>query len=290
MKFKDYFSTLKEQGKINNEAYNKFLESVPDADMPDDVFKVLDTTFLTSERALNHKDVAGKIRAEVLDVVDKDIKKMLTLLPAEKVLDIERESNTYKKLEMVREAIPEALAKAAKAPNDEEAKKKLNEAQTAVQELTEKFNRLNLEKEETKKALQADYEGKIKGFQINSELEKMSNSYTLADAHKETRGILTKALLGEIKAKNKLDLVEINGEAVIQVLDDHGKPRFENDGNTPVTIKSLLDTHFKPLLKVSNADDSNGQQRQQESNKQQSFKVQDGKTAPRQGANVSVTV
>jgi len=289
MKYKAYFTKLMEQGKISNEQYTKFLETVPDAELPDDVFGILDTTFMTSERALSHKDVAGKIRAEVLDVVDKDIKKMLTLLPAEKVLDIERESNTYKKLEMVREAIPEALSKAAKAPNDEEAKKKLNDAQTTIQELTDKFNKLNLEKEETKKSLQGEYEGKIKGFRIDSELEKLSNSYTLADAHKETRGILTKALLGEVKSKNRLDLVEINGEAVIQVLDDHGKPRFENDGNTPVTIKSLLDSQFKPLIKVSNSDQESDSSRQQAAKPQQSFQIQDGKQAPRKGANVSVT-
>lgn len=289
MKYKDYFSKLMEQGKINNEEYKKFLETVPDAELPDAVFTLLDTTFMTSERALTHKDVSGKLRAELLDPIDRDIKKMLALLPAEKVLDIERESNTYKKLEMVREAIPAAMAKAQKAPNDEEAKKKLEQAQATIQELTEKFTNVeNSHKTELQK-IREQAANENKNFRLDTHLEKLANSYTLADAHKETRGILTKALLGEIKTKHKLDLVENNGDASILVLGDDGKPRYENDGNTPVTIKSLLDTAFKPLLKVSGAEGSESQQ-QQAAPQKQTFKVENGKQAPRQGANVSVQV
>lgn len=286
MKYKDYFLKLKEQGEINNEAFIKFLDTVPDGELPDEVFQVLDTTFMTSKRALTHKDVSGKIKAEVLDVVDKDIAKALKYLPAEKVLEIERETNTFKKLELVREAIPVAISKASKAPNDEEAKKKLQESQTVIQELTQKFETLNSETANKIKEVESAAEMRVKNFRIDSELEKLSNSYTLADAHKETRGIITKALLGEIKAKNKLDLVEKNGEAQIVVYDDHGAPRFENDGNTPVTIKSLLDNSFKPLLKVSNNEQVDNQQKPQGQQKQ--FKVEAGKPAPRQGANVSV--
>lgn len=287
MKYKDYFLKLKETGKINNEDYTKFLDTVPDGEIPDAVFTVLDTTFLTTERALTHKEVHGKIMSQVLDPIDRDIKKMLTLLPAEKILDIERETNTYKRLEMIREAIPAVMAKAQKAPNDEEAKKKLEQAQSTIQELTDKFSTLEGNHKSELQKIREAASLENKNFRLDTHLEKMANSYTLADAHKETRGILTKALLNEIKSKNKLDLVETNGEASILVLGDDGKPRYENDGNTPVTIKSVLDTHFKPLLKVNGADGSDSQSQQSQQQKQ-TFKVDDGKVAPRQGANVSV--
>lgn len=294
MKYKDYFTKLKEQGKINNEDYGKFLDTVPDAELPDPIFSILDSTFLTTERALSHKDVAGKIKGEVLDVIDNDIKAMLKLLPAEKVLDIEREQNTFKKLAMVRDSIPLAIAKASKAPNDEEAKKKLEESQRALQELTDKFTKLNEDTAARDKTLQADYEAKIKGYRLDTELEKMANTYIFADAYTETRGTLTKAMLNEIRATNKLDLIEKDGAIQIPVLDEHGAPRFENNGNTPVTIKSLLDGKFKPFLKVNNAGDggdasANGQQSQQFQGKK-SFTVNDGKNTPRQGANVSVAM
>lgn len=292
MKYKDYFGKLAEQGKISNEEYKKFLDTVPDAELPDDIFKILDTTFMTSERAYTHKDVAGRMRAELLDPVDRDIKQMLSLLPAEKVIDIERETNTYKKLSMVREAIPAAIAKAQKAPNDEEAKKKLEAAQSTIQELTEKFTNLETSHKDAIQKIRDEAALENKNFRLDTHLEKMANSYTLADAHKETRGILTKALLNEIKSKNKLDLIEKNGEFSILVLGEDGKPRFENEGNTPVTINSLLDVAFKPLLKVSNGDGNEGQNQQQGQThqQQQSFKVDNGKPAPRQGANFTVQV
>jgi hypothetical protein len=286
MKYKDYFSKLKDQGKINNEDYAKFLETVPEGEMPDAIFTLLDQTYMTAERAASHKDVHTRLKAELLDPIDRDIKKIMALLPAEKVLDIERESSTYKKLEMVRDAIPAAIAKAQKAPNDEEAKKKLDQAQHTIQELTDKFaNQENSYKTELQK-IKEDAANENKNFRLNTHLEKLANSYTLADAHKETRDILTKALLSEIKAKNKLDLVETNGDASILVLGEDGKPRYENNGNTPVTIKSLLDSAFKPLLKVSGVDGDDVQQ--QQTTQQRTFKVDSGKPASRQGANVSV--
>lgn len=286
MKYKDYFSKLMEQGKISNEDYKKFLETVPDAELPDAIFTILDQTFLTPDRAATHQDVHRRLKSEFLDPIDRDLKKMMALLPAEKVLDIERETSTYKKFEMVRDAIPAAIEKAKKAPNDEEAKKQLDQAKATIQELTEKFTNLESGHKTELQKIREEAANENKMFRLDSHLEKLANSYTLADAHKETRGILTKALLNEIKSKNKLDLVETNGEATIQVFGDDGKPRFENNGNTPVTIKSLLDSAFKPLLKVSGGDGDEGQQQQR--TQQQTFKVDSGKPAPRQGANVSV--
>lgn len=291
MKGKEYFAKLKEQGKINKEEFDKFIDTIPEFEVPDPVFQIIDSSFLTVERALSHKDVAGKIKGEVLDVVDKDIASILKLLPAEKVLDIEREPNTFKKLALVRDSIPLAIQKASKAPSDEEAKKKLQESQAVIQELTEKFNKLNEETEATKKTLQSDFESKIKGYRLDSELEKLANTYTFADAYTETRSTLTKAMLDDIKAKNRLDLVEKDGAIHIPVLDEHGAPRFENNGNTPVTIKSLLDGKLKPFLKVSNAEGGdgqrvNGQQSQQPQGKK-SFVVNDGQPTARSGASVT---
>lgn len=287
MKSKDYFAKLKETGKIDKEEYTKFLETVPDFEVPDPVFQILDSTFLTTDRAITHEKVHGKIMSQVLDTVEKDISEMLKHLPADRVMDIEKEKNTYKRLQMVKESLPIAIQKASKAPNDEEAKKKLQESQATIQELTEKFSKLSEESETNKKTLHADYEGKIKNYRLDSELEKMANSYTFADGYKETRATITKALLGEIRQKHKLDLVETDGEPQIPVLDEHGRPRFENNGNTPVTIKSLLDGTFKPFLKVSNPDEQKDQQSQQHQ-ATKSFVVNgQQQTASRSGASVT---
>lgn len=291
MKSKDYFQKLKEQGKINKEDYDKFLETVPEFEIPDPVFQILDSSFLTVERALSHKDVTSKLRREIMDPVDQNIKAALKHLSAEDVLAIEREESTYQKMLLLNEAIPKAIQKASKAPNDEEAKKKLQESQTVIQELTAKFNKLNEDTVTREKALQKEYDGKIKGYRLNAELEKLANSYTFADVHKDSRPYITKAKLDEIRAAYNLDLVDTDGNPTIQIKDEHGAPLFENGGNTPVAIQSLLDGKFKPFLKVSNADEgNNGQQQAQQHQATKSFTVNNGQQAPRRGADVSVTI
>lgn len=290
MKLKEYFTKLKDLGKIENEDFNKFLETVPDGEMPDAVFPMIDSKFLTVERAMTHKDVVKNIKAGVLDVVDKDIKVIMKYLPADKVLDIEREENTFKKLEMVRDALPEAFTKASKAPNDEEAKKKLQEANEHLHSMTEKFTKLNESHKQEVDKVKEQSQVELKDYKLNSELEKKANSYTFADVFKDARPKLTKAILSEIKAKNKLDLIEKDGEYSIPVLDESGAPRFLNDGNTPVTINSLLDAELKPYLKVNNTD-SDGNNGQQQRKETKSFRVDDGKTgSTRTGANVTAVL
>jgi len=281
MKFKDYFNKLKEQGKIKNDAFDNFIENVPEGEMPDEIFPILDSTFLTTERALSHKDVAGKIKREVLDIVDNDLKQYYKLLPAETVLNLEKEENTFKKSAMLREALPAIIAGAAKAPNDEEAKKKIAEQIATIQELTDKFSKLDVSHKDALKGAQDQYEKQFKDYKLNSELEKLTNSYTFADAFRDTRSGLTKAILGEIKAKNKLDLIEKDGEYQISVFDENGSPRF--DGNTPITINSLLEPAIKPFLKVSNVE-------QPQQQKQQSFRVDQNDSGLRRGGNVQVAV
>lgn len=284
MKYKDYFSTLKTQGKISNEAFDKFLETVPEGEFPDDVFQVLESTFMTAERAYAHKDVAGKLRGEILDPLRNDIKEMLKHLPANIVMDVEKEESVYKKLAAINKGLPEAFQKAAKAPNDEEAKKKFQEIQAANQELLAKFEKVNSESEKYKKDLQSEFDGKIKSYKLDSELERRANSFTFAEAYKETRGPLTKAILNELKSKNKLELVEKEGEYDIQILDENGTPRFQ--GNTPVTINALLEEPFKPFLKMNNADGNSGSNREEV----KQYRVNDQKPGTRQGATVSVQV
>lgn len=286
MKLKDYFLKQKEAGKISNEAYDKFLETVPDGELPDDIFQVLDQTFLTPERAISHKDVAGRLKVQTLNPLDTEIKNMLKFLPAELVIEIERESNTYKKAEMVTAAIPQAIAKASKAPNDEEAKKKVQELQTANQDMITKFEKLNTERESERNKLKSDYDSQIKNFKLDVELQKRANSYTFAEAYGETRDTITKALLSEIKSKNKLDLIEKDGAFDISILDEHGSPRFENNGNTPVTIKSLLDAPFKPFLKVNNTE--NGKEKQAQKTQQYRVDSQNQQTTARRGASTEV--
>lgn len=282
MKYKDYFLKLKEQGKIKNEDYNKFIETVPEGEMPDTIFPILENTFLTIERASSDPGVKGKLKSELLDPIDNDLKTIMKSFPADKIIEIERETSTYRKMQLIKEMLPDVIAKASKAPNDEEAKKKLVDAQNAMHDLTEKFTKLNSDVEQERKTMKSDFDNKIKGFRLDTHLESLVNSYTFADSYKETRNTLTKAMLGEIKQKHKLDLVEKEGELDIHILGEDGAPRFE--GNTPVTITKLLDSTFKPFLKVNNSEEVKEQKRQET----QQYRIDNTQTQIRRGASTEV--
>lgn len=284
MKTKDFFKKLKEQGKINNADFDTFVETIPDFEIPDTVIPVFEDSFLTKERALTHKDVAGKLRRETLDPIDNDIKELMKYLPAEVVLDIEKEESTYKKLAAIKKGVPEAIQKAGKNPVDEDVKKKLHEKESVIQDLMSKIEKINTDYATKEKTIASEWEGKFKNYRLDSELEKLANSFTFADAYKDSRPALTKALLGEIKAKNKLDLVEKDGGFDLVVLDNEtGAPRF--NGNSAVTISSLLEEPFKPFLKVNNNDT---QQNGKTNQATQSYKVDTQNPSFRRGANTSV--
>lgn len=308
MKFKDYFTKLKEQGKINSEDYNKFLEGVPDGELPDPIFQTLENTFMTLDRAATHTDVVRKLRADHLDPVNSHLSKILAAIdPYDKntsydiakmmkvvgSADKPREiADTYKQLEALANSLPKVFEKMKIAPNDEEIKKALSDKEKAIQELTGKFTDLEKAKESHIKQVEKEWSGKFDDYILNGELEKMANSFTFADGYSETRPTITKALLAELKQAHQLALVaKENGEKSIEVreLNKDGVPVPKFEGNTPVTINSLIDAKFKPFLKVNNADSgSKDPQRQQQAPRdRKSFIVDDGKTQQRRGASVT---
>lgn len=310
MKGKDYFAKLKEQGKITKEDYDKFLEGVPEFEVPDSIFQLLENTFITTDRAAAHPDVARRLRADHLDPVNRDLTKILGVLDKHdkytsseiaKLIKVVGEGDktreipdTYKQLEALTNALPKLFDKLKIAPNDEETKKTIADKEKVIQELTEKFTLSEKEKEGRIKQIQDEYTKKYHDDKVQTLLESMVNSYTFADGYTETKPTLTKAMLAELKASNHLALAaKENGETSIEVQelkDGVLRPKF--DGNTPVTINSLLDKTFKPFLKVNNAGDGgdHSDKGSGQASNPKSFTVNDGKQAPRQGANVSVTI
>ena len=308
MKLKDIFAKLAENGKITNESYKKFLESVPDLEAPDDVFSSIEEKYMTADRAAAHPEVMAKLRWETLNPINRELEKLLPILEkvdkytATEISGLVRDNNgtktpdTYKQLGAIGAALPKLFEKLKVAPNDEDSKKVIEEHKKTIQELTEKFTGVE---EETKKRIQAIETAKSKEFneyKLNKELESMVNSYTFAEGYQETKPALTKAILGELKSKNILALAtKDTGEEVIEVHELHnGTARPKFNGNTPVVIKNLLDEAFTPFLKKSNVDNSDGQGNngagQSQSRNSHNYNVDDGKPVVRKGANVSVSL
>lgn len=283
-KQKDFFSKLKEQGRIQNPDFDKFLEALKDEDIPESVVKSIEDNFLTRERAMVDQNIHGKIKRDVLDPVDNDIMEFLDTVKdySDPGLDqlIRNEPNTYNRLKSLKKLLPEVLKKAKGNPaTDEDTKKKLKEYEKTIQEFGDKFTAAEKDYHKRAEELEKNWGSKFNDYKLNTELEKLTNKFTLAEAFEETRPYITEVTLTKLKNSNKLALGEKDGRPFIIVNDEEGKPKY--NGNSPVTIDSLLDEAYKPFIKKSE-----GQQSRQENSK--TTVKTDTQPKIRQGASTTV--
>jgi hypothetical protein len=294
MKLKDIFLKFKEQGKISDPEYDAILDKIPDGEFPDKLFKLIEDNFLTRERAVTDPQVSKEIWGKALWPVDKEIENFINILdPIDRALALETKSltkdlgngkvvpDTFRQLEKLRSSLPGVLDKIKATPaQDEDSKKKVKQLETTIQEMTDKFTTLENDHKKNVKTVQDDYEKKFHDYKLDGELDKLGNSFTLAEAYDKNRQAISKVLMTDIKALHALKLGEKDGQPFIQVLDDKGQPKF--NGNTPVTINELLTEKYKPFLKQSNGDHSQSQE------KKQSFTVDTSKKDVRRGARTTV--
>lgn len=292
MKYKDFLTKLKENGKINQAEFLSAIESAPDAEFPDKAFEAFENSFLTLERATTHPEVNSKLRAELLDPVDVNIRKLLEhdlkdYFDHAKANELKGEKSTYKKMEMLGPALLDVVKKVKQAPTtDEDTKKKLKTLEETRDELMQKIEQMNSEFSSKEKTIKSEFEKQIHDYKLGGELEKLANSFTFAKQFSDDtiRKDLTKVKLDKLRSENALNLVEKDGQFSINVLDKDGKPKF--NGNSAVTINQLLESELKPFLKVNNTDDTDpGTSRSQET---QRFKVENQNPTFRQGARTTV--
>lgn len=287
MKQKDFFSQLVRQGKITDVEATKFIDTLPDVEVPDTFVKAHEDSFMTLDRAASHKDIHKKIKREVLDPIDNDLLEFYETIKeyAEPGLEniMKTEANTYNKVAAIKKVLPEVLKKAKGTPQtDEETKKKLTEYEKKIQEFGDKFS--DADKDYKKKVAEAEksFDVKLNEYKLGSELEKLTNKYKLAEAFDENRQTITEVTLAKVKGSNHLKLGEKDGRPAIIVTDDAGMPKYI--GNNPVTIDSLLDEAYKPFLKKSESGE------RQENQKTSTSVETQNKTSIRGGAPTTVKV
>lgn len=296
MKLKDFFSQLKTQGKISLEEYDKFIEGVPEGEISDNVVKAFEGSFMTLDRAAANPEIISKVKLQALNPLDNDIKKMLQVIEgidkhkAVEISGLTRHGDhpdTYKQSMAIAEYLPKLVEKLKVAPTDEDSKKKIADLQKINSDLTEKFSTVEKEKETWKKGIETEFGKREKDYKINGHLENMARSYTFAEAYEANRGLLTKAILGDLKSSNQFDITMKDGNEVLEVFelkDGVMSPKF--NGNNPVTAQSLLDEKFKALLKQNGTDNNSDDQM-----KTQQFRTTDNQNQnQRRGASVSASI
>lgn len=252
MKAKDFFKKVNDQAKINNEDFNKSLETLSDTDIPDVWVNLFNEAFLTRERAEADQKITQKIKAETLNAVDVNIKKILPLLDEKDREEIEKEASSYKKIELLEKAIPNLVTKAkGDKPDTDEQVKQLKKN---VQEFADKVAAVQRERDEQIKTLQAQHEQEKSNLKLDWTLDKKFSEFTFADEFVPLKPAIIKNIVDTVKAQNAIQLDE-KGQIVVVDIDPVtkvAKPKF--NGNDPVTIDSLLSDPIKPFLKKNNAE------------------------------------
>ena len=247
MKLKDYFVKLKEQGKIDNEDFNTFLETVPDAELPETVYAAIEENFLTKDRALNDKSIGGKIRSEVYDSVDAALHEILPSLNVFNAKDISEEKDTFKKIKLFKTGVNESLEK-AKTTGTPDNKVQEQQAKT-IEELTEKIKTINTEYDNKVKEITENHTKEVAKKELNHALMSKINAYTFADEYSDPKRkeAATKFILLELEsAGNHLSLKD--GQIVVSEVQD-GVPKPKFNGNEQVTIEKLLEPAVDPFIK-----------------------------------------
>jgi alkylhydroperoxidase/carboxymuconolactone decarboxylase family protein YurZ len=291
MKLKDFFTKLKADGKINQAEFVSFVDTVPEFEIPDKAVEAFESSFLTIDRAATDKSVHSKLKREILDPVDQELKPLLQFIDSNdkfKSSEIDRMNSTYDKLKAIQAFIPQLFEKVKKDPaTDEDTKKKLKTFEETNQELLQRIEKMNKDYSEKEKFFETESEKKINNFRTNMELEKLANSFKFGKAFSDdtVRKDITKVKLDALRAKHALQLVDKDGQTHIQVTDKDGKPLF--NGNSAVTINQLLEEEFKPYIKANNVGDDDIDEPAPQATKR--FQVQDGKPNIRQGTRTTVS-
>lgn len=272
-KAKDFFTLLKQQGKITDPKYDELIEKAPDFEIPDEAVRAFENSFFTLDRAVTHKDVVRRLRSDALDPIDKDFEKIIQTIKAidktsgERIESLTRDINaqghrvpdTYKRMEALSSSLGELFNKVKTAPSggDEEIKKELEAKKKVIEEFADKFTNAEKEYKNQIQQKEKEFENKLHEYKLDGELEKLAGTFTLAEAFEKTRKDINQVVLSGLKSANKLRLGEKDGQTQINVLDDRGEPRY--NGNSPVTINQLLEEKYKPFLKQSSAEPPRGE-------------------------------
>jgi len=246
MKGKEYFQKLIEQGKLESEDVKKFLDTVPDFEMPDVVFAEIEGNFLTRDRAYADSKVRARLRTEVFDAFEKNFEKIYALIDADTLMDIKQERDSFKKIDMMVSGLNKSIDSAKHGKIDQtEALKALEKTRD---ELLGKIKTINTEREEEKTKLIEDFAKKEEESTIQHSLISGLSKFELGKEHTALKDSIFSFIITDLKANNALKIDKTNGQ--IGVFNADGSPKFE--GNTQVTIDKLLEAKISPYVKRNN--------------------------------------
>lgn len=250
-KLKDFLQKIFEQGDVRGDDVAALLgaSALAELELPEAAVAKFHESYMTRSRAENDPDIVKKIKlsskAEILDTVDKEIAKLYPLLDSVKASEIDKNQNTFKKIELLTDALGDAVSN-AKSSKDKDVQK-------ADEEWANKLKGLETNHRAEIAAVKKQNEESNLNFALKSKLF----TFEYAEAFSSLKEPLTETIISKIKS------TQVNGNPITLELDPSGNVNVRHivdgtlrdvyrDGNEKLTIDNLIAPHVDPFIKKSN--------------------------------------
>lgn len=250
MKLKDFLQKTFEQGDVRGDDVAAVLgaSALAELELPDAAVAKFNESYLTRSRAENDPEIVKKIKlsskAEILDTVDKEIAKLFPLIDGGKASEIEKNQNTFKKLELLTDAINDTV-KNSKSSKDKDVQK-------VEDEWAGKMKAFEAAKKAEIEALRKQNEESKLDFVLKTKLL----TFEYADAFSALKEPLTETIITKIKS------TQVNGSPITLELDASGSLNVRHsidgtlrdvytNGNEKLTIDNLIAPQVEPFIKKS---------------------------------------
>lgn len=251
-KLKDFLQKVFEQGDVRGDDVAAVLgaSALAELELPDTAIQKFNEAYLTRSRAENDPEIVKKIKlsskAEILDTVDKEIEKLYPLIDSVKAAEIQKNQNTFKKIELITEAL-DSTVKNSKVSKDKDVQK-------VEEEWAAKTKSLEAIKKQEIDALKKQFEESKLDFVLKTKLL----TFEYADAFSALKEPLVETIISKIKSSRTKE-----GEPIFLELDQSGSVNVRHsvegtlrdvyrDGNEKLTIDNLIAPHVDPFVKKSN--------------------------------------
>jgi hypothetical protein len=252
VKLKDFLQVTFEQGDVRGDEIAAVLgaSALAEIELPDAAVAKFKEVYLTRSRAENDPGIVKKVKAslwaETMDQIDAEISKLYPILDSTKAVEIEKNPSTMKKIGLLTEALADRV-KNATASKDKDVQKVEEEWATKTKQ-TEAIFKQQIEQ------MKKQHEENKKDFVLKTKLF----TFDLADSFKEIKEPLIETIISKIKASRTKE-----GNPIIFELDQSGNLDVRHDidgtlrdvyleGNTKLTLDSLIAPHIEPFVKKSN--------------------------------------
>lgn len=250
MKLKEWLKSVMGPVFTKPEELDTFLSAsdMKEIEVPEEIQKAFNTKYMTLDRAMADENVLRQVqknvRGMVFGSVDQKLKKLLPKLSAEDQEKINAENDTLVKLEL----FDKALDNISKS----EDVKKVNEVfRKKEEELHEQIKGLSTQLSEREK----NFKEEVKNVKLDFALRQRVAGFKLAPEfdNEKHRNYLAEMVTHTIKKQYALDFDEKEPSNILLRKNVDGALTDVYDGNTKLTIDSVLQKEYEPYVLKNNS-------------------------------------